>query len=219
MKPTEIPVVNRILKRDYENHDAPIIELIRAQTEDPFKILVATLLSARTKDETTSEVCTRLFKKVNEADDLKRLTIPQIEKLIYPVGFYRTKAKHLKLLPVVLDEEFGGRIPDTIDDLCKLPGVGRKTANLVVINAFDKHGMCVDIHVHRISNRLGLISTRDPLESEMTLRDIMPKRYWKTWNRHLVSYGQRICRPIGPKCDGCLVYNHCDRVGVKPRSR
>ncbi len=214
MKPAHIPEVNRILKRDYENNHAPIIELIRAQTEDPFKILVATLLSARTKDETTSEVCDRLFKTVNTADDLKPLTIRQIEKLIYPIGFYKTKAKHLKELPNVLDSDFGGRIPDTIDELCKLPGVGRKTANLVVINAFDKHGMCVDIHVHRISNRMGLIRTKDPLESEMTLREIMPKRYWKTWNRHLVSYGQRVCRPINPQCDRCLVRDYCKRVGV-----
>ena len=217
MTPADIPAVNRILKRDYENNHAPIIELIRAQTHDPFKILVATLLSARTKDETTALVCDRLFRKVNTANDLKPLSVPQIEKLIYPIGFYKTKARHLKHLPQVLDREFEGIIPNDIEDLCRLPGVGRKTANLVVINAFDKHGMCVDIHVHRISNRLGLISTRDPLESEMNLRDIMPKRYWKTWNRHLVSYGQRICKPINPNCEACLVHDHCDRVGVKAK--
>ena len=214
MRVDDIPVVNRVLKRDYKQHHAPIIELIKAQTEDPFKILVATLLSARTKDETTSEVCHRLFQKINTAQDFKSMTVTQIEKLIYPIGFYKTKARHLKQLPDVLDSLFGGKIPDTIDDLCKMPGVGRKTANLVIINAFDKHGMCVDIHVHRISNRLGLIKTKDPLESEMTLREIMPKRYWKTWNRHLVSYGQRVCKPIRPLCHQCLVRKHCDRVGV-----
>lgn len=215
MRVDDIPAVNRILKRDYEQHHAPIIELIKAQTQDPFKILVATLLSARTRDETTADVCHRLFKAVHTADDLKPLRVSQIAKLIYPIGFYKTKAKHLKQMPEVLDTLFDGKIPDTIDDLCRLPGVGRKTANLVIINAFDKHGMCVDIHVHRISNRLGLIKTSDPLKSEMTLREIMPKRYWKTWNRYLVSYGQRVCKPINPMCDDCLVHKHCDRVGVK----
>jgi len=215
MRAEDIPTVNRILKRDYEQHHAPVIELIKVQTEDPFKILIATLLSARTKDETTADVCHRLFKTIHTADDLKPMTVSQIAKLIYPIGFYKTKAKHLKRMPEVLDTLFGGKIPDTIDDLCKLPGVGRKTANLVIINAFDKHGMCVDIHVHRISNRLGLIKTRDPLKSEMMLREIMPKRYWKTWNRYLVSYGQRICKPINPLCGECHVRKHCDRVGVR----
>ena len=215
MKIADIPAVNRILKGDYAQHHAPVVELVKAQTADPFRILVATLLSARTKDETTADVCRRLFKRVRTARDLNTLTVTRIEKLIYPIGFYRTKARHLKQLPRALDTLFEGRIPDTIDDLCRLPGVGRKTANLVIINAFDKHGMCVDIHVHRISNRLGLISTRDPLESEMALREIMPKRYWKTWNRYLVSYGQRVCKPVSPLCHDCLMRKHCSQIGVK----
>lgn len=214
MKPADIPAANRVLKREYEKKRAPIIELIRAQTEDPFKILVAVLLSARTKDETTAQVCDRLFATVQKPDDLRGLTIRQIEKLIFPIGFYHTKAKHLKQLPDALDTTFGGRIPETIDELCELPGVGRKTANLVIINAFDKHGMCVDVHVHRISNRLGLIRTRNPHESEMALRKSVPKRYWKTWNRFLVSFGQTVCKPVNPRCDNCPMARFCDRIGV-----
>ena len=217
MRPSDIPAVNRRLRIDYEQNQAPIIELIKAQGADPFRILVATLLSARTKDETTAVVCERLFKQIRRPEDIRPLSQRQIEKLIFPIGFYRTKAKHLKALPDVLTDVFDGEIPQTIEELCQLPGVGRKTANLVVINAFDKLGMCVDTHVHRISNRLGLIETRTPGESEMALREILPKRYWKTWNRHLVSFGQTRCRPIGPRCDGCPLHHCCDRVGVDNR--
>ncbi len=210
----DIPAVNRMLKREYARHEAPIIELLQAQTRDPFKILVATILSARTKDETTSAVARRLFETVHTPDDLRRLTTRRIEKLIFPIGFFRTKARHLHALPDVLDHEFGGQIPRTIDELCRLPGVGRKTANLVVTVAFDKPGICVDVHVHRICNRLGLLRTRTPHETEMRLREILPRRYWKTWNRQLVSFGQTRCRPIGPQCADCPLVSYCDRVGV-----
>lgn len=210
----DIAAVNRILKREYAKKNAPIVELIQAKTKDPFKVLVATILSARTKDETTAEVCRRLFKKVTKPDDLKKLTTRQIEKLIFPIGFFRNKAKHLKELPIALDRLYAGRIPDTIDELCELPGVGRKTANLVVTVAFDKYGICVDVHVHRICNRLGLIETSSPLDTEMTLREILPRRYWKTWNSQLVSYGQTVCRPVGPKCPECPISKYCDRIGV-----
>jgi endonuclease III len=215
MKPADIPAVNRILKRDYETHAAPIVELIRAQTQSPFQILLAVLLSARTKDETTAAVCDRLFRVIHTPDDLRRLTVKEIESLIFPIGFYHTKARHLKAMPDALDTKFGGCVPDTIEELCQLPGVGRKTANLVLINAFDKHGMCVDVHVHRISNRLGLIETQSPLASEMALRETLPRRYWKTWNRYLVSFGQRVCRPVGPHCTACPLGAFCNRVGVK----
>lgn len=215
MKPKDIPAVNRLFKQAYENANAPVIELIRAQTQDPFCILVATLLSARTKDETTSVVCDRLFKKVKTHHDLRKFSVEEIEELIFPVGFYHTKARHLRQLPDVLDERFGGQIPKNIDQLCELPGVGRKTANLVMIAAFDLHAMCVDIHVHRISNRLGLITTKTPGESERALRELLPKRYWKTWNRYLVSYGQTRCRPVGPKCGDCTIRKYCAQVGVR----
>lgn len=210
----DIPAVHKALKREYEKHDAPIIEFIQAQTGSPFKVLVATILSARTKDETTTQVVRKLFKVVSCPDDFRHIPLAKLEKLLHPVGFFRVKAKHLKTLPDVLDKEFGGRIPETIDELCKLPGVGRKTANLVVTVAFDKHGICVDVHVHRITNRLGLIQTKTPLETEMRLREILPKRYWKSWNRQLVSFGQTLCKPIRPQCERCPITAFCERVGV-----
>jgi len=215
MKTADIPRVNRILKREYEKRHAPIIELIAAQTRDPFKILVSTILSARTKDEMTSAVSRRLFKHVHRPGDFRALSQKQLEKLIFPIGFFRTKAKHLKQLPDALDEHFGGKIPDSIEDLCKLPGVGRKTANLVRAVAFDKPAICVDVHVHRISNRLGLLKTTTPFDTEMKLREILPVRYWKTWNRFLVSFGQRTCTPLRPKCPACPLQRYCSRVGVK----
>ncbi len=210
----DIPAVHKALKREYDKHDAPIIEFIQAQTGSPFKVLIATILSARTKDETTTQAVRKLFKVVQCPDDLRHVSLAELEKLIHPVGFFRVKAKHLKKLPDVLDREFDGHIPDTIDELCKLPGVGRKTANLVVTVAFDKHGICVDVHVHRITNRLGLIQTQTPLETEMRLREILPKRYWKSWNRQLVSFGQTLCRPIRPQCARCPIADFCSRVGV-----
>lgn len=215
MKITDVASVNRILKREYAKRRAPIVDLVKARTNDPFKILLATILSARTRDETTGEVSRRLFKVVTRPADLRKLTRKQLEKLIFPIGFFRSKAKHLKQLPDVLDDKFAGQIPDTIDALCELPGVGRKTANLVVAMAFDKPAICVDVHVHRISNRLGLLRTRTPLETEMTLRKMLPVRYWKTWNSYLVSFGQTVCTPLRPKCAECLLRSPCDRIGVE----
>jgi len=215
MNISEIPAVNRLLKKEYETHNAPIVNFIKAKTENPFLILVATILSARTKDETTAEVCDRLFKVVKKPRDFDKFTPKELEKLIFPIGFYHTKARHLKQLPAALDELFAGRIPDEIDDLVKLPGVGRKTANLVLAQGFNKAAICVDVHVHRICNRLGLLKTRDPFETEMRLRNILPVKYWINWNSYLVSFGQTVCRPVGPKCDICPIFRFCARVGVK----
>ena len=214
MRLADIPKVDRLLKREYAKHHAPIVDLVKAQTTDPFCILVATILSARTRDETTSAACRRLFDKARTPGDLARLTVRRIEKLIFPVGFYRVKAQHLKALPAALDREFGGDIPRTVDDLCRLPGVGRKTANLVVAVAFDRPAICVDVHVHRISNLFGFVRTTTPLETEMALRATLPRRYWKTWNRQLVSLGQTICTPRRPRCDACAARPHCARVGA-----
>jgi endonuclease III len=214
MNRNDIPAVNRILKREYARHQAPIIELIQAQTHDPFRILVATILSARTQDPVTAQAARRLFAVAPDLNALRQLPTPRIAELIYPVGFYRVKAEHLHQLPDALDAEFHGRIPETVEELCRLPGVGRKTANLVVSVAFDRPAICVDVHVHRISNRLGLLRTPTPLDTEMTLRRILPVRYWKTWNRYLVSFGQTVCRPTRPKCATCPLFDACDRVGV-----
>ena len=206
--------VIRKIKHYVKDLPTPIVELIEAQTKDPFKVLVTTILSARTKDETTTAVVKKLFKKINRASDFRKYSVTQIEKLIYPVGFYKNKARFLKELPDVLDEKFSGDIPSTIDELVQLPGVGRKTANLVVAVAFSKPAICVDVHVHRISNRLGYIVTETPFETEMLLRDILPKRYWKTYNTYLVAFGQHTCRPLSPKCSQCPVKKYCKRVGV-----
>lgn len=215
MKIVDIPDVNRILKAEYSKRRAPIVEFIAIQTGDPFKVLLSTILSARTKDETTTEVCERLFSKVRNPGDLEKIPLKELEKLIFPIGFFRTKAKHLKQLPAALNTHFNGKIPDEIDDLCKLPGVGRKTANLVRAVAFNKPAVCVDVHVHRICNRLGLLKTKTPFDTEMKLRSILPEKYWITWNAFLVSYGQTICRPVGPKCTECKINTYCNRIGVK----
>lgn len=214
MNRADLPAIHRILRREYEKNSAPVVEFIQEQTRDPFKVLVTTILSSRTKDATTTEATRKLFANIDDAAGLRRLSRAQLEKLIFPVGFYRVKARHLKALSDALDREFGGCIPDTVEDLCTLPGVGRKTANLVVAVAFDKQAICVDVHVHRITNRLGLVQTKTPLETEMTLREILPARYWKTWNRYLVSYGQTICTPRRPHCARCDIQPYCDQVGV-----
>ena len=216
MTVNDIPAVDRALKREFKAHNAPIIELIEAQTHDPFCVLVGTILSARTKDACTAGAVKRLFaargRPAGEPfspDDLERLTRSEIERLIYPVGFFRDKARHLKALPGVLKDRFGGVLPNTVEELCELPGVGRKTANLTVAVGFDLPAICVDVHVHRICNRLGLVKTKTPLETEMTLRALLPVKYWKTWNSHLVSFGQTRCSPLRPKCDGCPVKKYC----------
>ena len=219
MNTQDLPAANRILKREYEQHRAPIVDLVKVQTGEPFKILVATILSSRTKDETTAGAAARLFRQVDTPDDLRQLTRGQIQKLIFPVGFYRTKAANLKKLPDALDETFEGRIPDTVEELCELPGVGRKTANLVVAMAFGKPAVCVDVHVNRISNRFGLVATKTPLETETALREILPRRYWRTWNSYLVSFGQTRCTPRRPQCSDCPLLKLCDRIGVGANHR
>ena len=215
MTKADIPALDRALKREFAAHPAPIIELIEAQTRDPFCVLVGTILSARTKDACTAGAVKRLFAKaageVFAPADLERLSEEEIASLIYPVGFYRDKARHLKALPRVLAERFGSRLPNTVEELCELPGVGRKTANLTVAVGFNLPAICVDVHVHRICNRLGLIKTKTPFETEMALRALLPVKYWKTWNSHLVSFGQTRCGPVKPRCDGCPVKRFCLR--------
>ena len=154
--------------------------------------------------------------KVFAPKDLEHLSVKEIEQLIYPVGFYRDKAKHLKELPKVLKEKFDGVLPNTVEELCELPGVGRKTANLTVAVGFGLPAICVDVHVHRICNWLGLVRTKKPVETEMKLREILPMRYWKTWNSHLVSFGQTRCGPVRPKCAGCPIATWCHSPKKQP---
>ena len=215
MDKSRIEEIDRALKKEFKAHQAPIIELVEAQTGDPFCVLVGTILSARTKDACTAGAVRRLFAAMRERggalspDALALLSREEIERLVYPVGFYRDKARHLKALPSVLKERFGGVLPKTVEELCELPGVGRKTANLTVAVGFGLPAICVDVHVHRISNRLGLVRTKTPYETEMELRRILPVRYWKTWNSHLVSFGQTRCGPVRPRCDGCPIRRLC----------
>ncbi|MCL2104508.1 MAG: endonuclease III [Kiritimatiellaeota bacterium] len=217
MTPSDIPAVNRLLKKAFHHVRAPIMELIAAQTHDPFRILLGTILSARTKDACTAAACGRLFERVTTPDGLRTIAQTELERLIYPVGFYRDKARHLKALPEVLDEKFGGVLPQTVEELCELPGVGRKTANLVVALGFGKPAICVDVHVHRITNRLGLVSTKTPYDTEMALRRLLPPRYWITWNSYLVSFGQTRCTPRNPRCDGCPIAGFCEAAAASNR--
>ena len=217
MQLSDLPIVVRRLKADFNSHRAPIMELVAAQTNDPFRVLVGTILSARTKDACTAGACGRLFARATTPAELDALSENEIAELIFPVGFFRTKAKMLKQLPGVLKEKFGGVLPDTVEALCELPGVGRKTANLVVALGFDKPAICVDVHVHRISNRFGLVRTETPFETEMKLREILPKRYWKVWNSYIVAFGQTRCSPRNPKCAGCPIAEWCDYgLGRRP---
>jgi exodeoxyribonuclease-3 len=206
-----------LLKEEVAGYQVPVVDLIAAQTKDPFKVLVATILSARTKDEVTATASRRLFKRADTVDDLDRLSVPELEKIIYPVGFFRNKAKYLSALPGVLQEEFGGRIPDVVEQLVKLPGVGRKTANLVVAVAFNKPAICVDTHVHRIMNIWGYVQTGTPLQTEMVLREKLPEQYWISINSLLVAFGQGTCKPRFPHCDRCVLADICPQIGVKPR--
>ena len=208
----DIDKIYQILKKNYLNYKTPVVELIQIQTKDPFKVLVATMLSARTKDVTTSSICKRIFKRVNSIKDLEKVGIKELEKLIYPVGFYHQKAKHLKMWSPIIKEKFNNQIPKTIDELTQLPGVGRKTANLVLATAFNINAICVDTHVHRICNRLGYVKTKTPFETEMALIKILPKKYWISFNTYLVAFGQNHCRPISPKCSTCEIYKECKRV-------
>lgn len=212
-----IAIVYRILKKEFAKNRVPVVDLIEAQTKDPFKILVTTMLSARTKDQTTRVAAQRLFRVMETADDLGTLSITALEKLIFPVGFYHEKARHLKKWPTIIKEKFKGSIPSSVEDLIELPGVGRKTANLVVAIGFNKPAVCVDVHVHRIFNRLGYLVSGTPFETEMLLRKHLPVRYWTTFNSYFVSFGQHTCFPRNPRCNRCPVYMYCARVNVKTK--
>jgi exodeoxyribonuclease-3 len=194
----------------------PVVDLIAVQSSDPYKVLTATILSARTKDETTAVAAARLFKKAASITELAQLSQEEIEKLIYPVGFYKNKAGFLKKLPEAL-EKYGNQVPDTIEELLTLPGVGRKTANLVVCVAFKKPAICVDTHVHRIMNIWRYVDTATPEQTEKKLREKLPREQWMTVNSRLVAFGQSICRPVGPQCDICPLERECPKHGVIPR--
>jgi endonuclease-3 len=213
--------VMRSLARAIDGLELPAVEKIaESEQEDPFRVLIATLLSARTQDATTLAASTRLFKIARTPRTMARLTVKRIERLIYPVSFYRHKARHVKATCRMLVDVFGGRVPMTMDELLTLPGVGRKTANLVLILAFkSQRNICVDTHVHRIANRLGWIRTRTPDETEQALYKATDARWWPYINLYLVTWGQNVCRPIYPRCGECVLADRCPRVGVTKVSK
>ena len=206
----------RTLAREIDGLELPAVEKIsNSQEEDPFQVLIATLLSARTQDATTLAASTRLFRAARTPKTMARLSVRQIERLIYPVSFYRHKAKHVKATCRMLVSRFGGRVPATMEELLMLPGVGRKTANLVLILAFKSlKNICVDTHVHRISNRLGWVRTNTPDETEQALYQATANRWWPYINLYLVTWGQNVCRPVYPRCGACAIEPYCPRVGV-----
>jgi endonuclease III len=201
--------------------ELPAVEKISGEhAEDPLRILVGTMLSARTQDATTHAASSRLFRVAPTAQAMSKLSTRAIEKLIFPVGFYRNKAKFVKGIADAIANRFDGRVPETLDELITLPGVGRKTANLVMILAFrSRDNICVDTHVHRISNRLGWVRTREPEETEHALYKAVEQRWWPYINLYLVTWGQNVCRPIVPRCDACVLLPDCPQVGVTGQRR
>jgi len=210
-----IEKVLKIMEKRYVEFKDPIVTEIAERTRDPFRILISTILSLRTKDEVTAEASKRLFQVADTPEKILNLKTNRIERLIYPVGFYKTKAKRLKQVCRILVEEYNGRVPDSLDELLRLPGVGRKTANLVITLGYGKPGICVDTHVHRISNRLGYVDTKTPEQTEMELRKKLPPRWWIKYNDLLVTWGQNICTPISPRCSICPLAKYCEKKGVK----
>jgi len=206
----------RALARAIDNLELPAVEKIAENSrEDPFEVLIATMLSAQTRDAVTAAATARLFRAARTPRTIAKLTEKQIEKLIYPVSFYRHKATHVKETCRILVDRFGGRVPATMEELLMLPGVGRKTANLVLILSFKSlKNICVDTHVHRISNRLGWARTRMPAETEQALYHGTSQRWWPYINLYLVTWGQNVCRPIYPRCGACVIREHCPRIGV-----
>jgi endonuclease-3 len=218
MKNEEIHAAIRILRRAARAWRTPYVTELSQRARDPFRVLISTMLSLRTKDAVTAAASQRLYALADTPRALLRLTPRQIEKTIYPVGFYRTKARNILQVCRELIDRFDGAVPADIDELVKLPGVGRKTANLVVTLGYGKPGICVDTHVHRITNRWGYVRTKTPEQTEMALRANLPRAYWIEINDELVALGQNICHPTSPKCSLCPVRAYCDRVGVT-RSR
>ena len=203
--------VLRILKRLVRRWRVPVVGRYR---DDPFTTLISCLLSLRTKDETTRGASQRLFRLARTPERMLRLSTARIERAIYPVGFYRTKARTIRSVCRTLRERYGGEVPDDLNDLLTIKGVGRKTANLVVTLAFRKDGICVDTHVHRISNRWGYVKTKTPEQTEMALRQKLPRRHWRIYNDLLVAFGQNLCHPTSPWCSRCPIATLCPRIGV-----
>jgi endonuclease-3 len=213
----EIHSAMRILRREVPKWETPVVTLMAETYASPFRVLISCILSLRTQDATTAKASHRLFAVADSPQAMVKLSAKKIAKLIYPVGFYKTKARQIREICKTIIDQHGGRVPDEIDELLKFKGVGRKTANLVVTLGYNKPGICVDTHVHRISNRWGYIKTATPEKSEVALRAKLPKRYWIEYNNLLVNFGQHLCRPISPVCSECPVKKYCPQFGVGVR--
>ncbi len=201
------------LKKAVKGFRTPSVTLI-AKKNDPFAVLISCIISLRTRDEVTEPASARLFALAKSPAEFVKLSSAKIEKAIYPAAFFRNKAKSMKEMCKVLVKEYSGKVPDTLEELLKLKGVGRKTANLTLTLGHDKPGICVDIHVHRICNRWGYVKTKSPDETERVLREILPKRFWKGFNDLLVSFGQNLCKPVSPFCNSCPIADSCPKIGV-----
>lgn len=214
--PGRVRTVMRQLARAIDGLEEPAVEKIADdQQDDPFQVLIATMLSAQTKDAVTHAASTRLFRVARTPQTMVKLSVKEIERLIYPVSFYRNKAVHVQRACQQILSRFGGVVPETMDDLLTLPGVGRKTANLVLILAHrSRDNICVDTHVHRISNRLGWVRTRTPEETEHALYAVTHRKWWPVINLYLVTWGQNVCRPVYPLCGSCVLFDLCPRIGV-----
>ena len=205
-----VAAIKRFLGKDQRT----AVTQLAQKKRDPFRILISTMLSLRTKDEVTLEASQRLFELADTPELLARLPVKKIEKLIYPVGFYHTKAQSIRAVAKRLLADYNGIVPDTIEELVQFKGVGRKTANLVITLGYGKLGICVDTHVHRISNRLGIVNTTTPDRTEFALREVLSKRHWIGYNELLVLFGQQVCKPVSPHCSICELRSFCPRVGV-----
>jgi endonuclease-3 len=214
MQDQQINQVIKILQKELAVGTMPIVSHLAANQRDPFVILISTLLSLRTKDEVTAVATERLFHLASTPQEFLTLPLKKIEQAIFPVGFYHVKAKTIKHACQELIDRFNSQVPDNLDDLLSMKGVGRKTANLVIALAYGKDAICVDIHVHRISNRLGYVQTKKPEETEFALRAKLPRRHWIIYNTIMVAFGRKTCKPVSPLCSQCPVFKFCDRVGV-----
>lgn len=204
-----------ILAKEYLKHKEPIVSRIVNENGGPFRILISTMISLRTKDDVTEEVSRRLYEVADTPEGILKIQDSKLEKLLYPAGFYRNKAKAIKETCRILIEKYDSKVPDTLEELLSLPGVGRKTANLVLSLGYGKYAICVDTHVHRISNRLGVVKTKNPEETEFALMKVLPKKWWIKYNDMLVTWGQNICHPVSPRCSQCAIEKYCLKINVK----
>ena len=217
MKKEEIIEIIHILEKSSKDWKVPVVTLVNLQEKDPFKVLLSTIISLRTKDEVTIESSKKLFEILDDPKNIDKIDEKDIENAIYPAGFYRDKSKRIKQICNILNQKHYGQVPKNLDELLELKGVGRKTANLVLAEGFGIPAICVDVHVHRISNRLGIVETNSTYETEIELKKILPEKYWNRYNPLMVAFGQYLCRPVSPFCSKCPIERKCPKIGVEKK--